>query len=76
MMGDSFINANQTVKVGAVGDTRILKLEKYPVFKSKIKDLRNAILEGYKQSQIELQNTNSSEPPVKSPSQNENKTNQ
>ncbi|MBE6413154.1 MAG: glycoside hydrolase family 32 protein [Verrucomicrobiaceae bacterium] len=53
MMGDSFINENQTVKVGAVGDTRIKELKMLPIFKSKVKDLRNAILEMYKQSSIE-----------------------
>ena len=42
MMGDSFLNPQQTFKVGAVGVTRILKLDIMPVFKNKVKDLREA----------------------------------
>ena len=73
MMGDSFINENQTVKVGAVGDTRIKELKMLPIFKSKVKDLRNAILEMYKQSSIE---NNSQKPEAENTANPSNSTQQ
>ena len=48
MMGDSFLNPQQTFKVGAVGTTQIVKLDVMPVFENKIKDLREASLHIYK----------------------------
>ena len=44
MLGDSFLNPEQTIKVGAVGELRIAKLDKYPVFVRKVSELRDAII--------------------------------
>ena len=44
MMGDSFLNPEQTIKVGAAGVVRVSQLDMFPIFKNKIKTLRNATI--------------------------------
>ncbi len=44
MMADAFLNPEQTIKVGAVGVTRVEKLDMFPIFKNKIRDLREATI--------------------------------
>ncbi len=48
MMGDSFINAEQPVKVGAIGVTNVYQLDMLPVFRNKIKTLREATIDMFK----------------------------
>lgn len=48
MFGDTFFGELQPVKVGGAGEVEFDGLVKYPVFRSKIKDLRRAADEIYK----------------------------
>ncbi len=48
MSGDSFINPQQTIKIGAGGPLKLEQLLRKPIFKNKIKELREANYEIFK----------------------------
>ena len=55
MMGDSFLNPEQTIKVGAAGVVRVSQLDMFPVFKNKIKALRNATIKVFRSKSEQTQ---------------------
>jgi uncharacterized pyridoxamine 5'-phosphate oxidase family protein len=55
MSGDSFINPEQTIKIGALGAVRLEELTRKPIYRNKINDLRNANYEIYKQKNVQKQ---------------------
>ena len=59
MSGDSFINPEQTIKIGALGAVRLEELTRKPIYKNKINDLRNANYEIYKLKNVQKQKNTS-----------------
>ena len=80
IMGDSFLNPEQTFKVGSVGATKIRKIEKSDIYKNSVARLREAAAEFYKdtlrgvpkQSDAQQQSSSQSQPSEPQSAQPEN----